>query len=296
MITEPGRVIGMQSLTLSSPAKLNLRLDVLGKRSDGYHDLLMLMERVNLEDEIEIRVVEKALSVNCDDPAIPDGEGNIVFRAVKEILAYSSRNIGVEVSIKKRIPIASGMGGGSSNAATVIKGVNQLLKLKLPREKLMMIGAKLGADVPFFLFEGPAIASGIGDQLRKIKKMPKMTFAIINPGIPVSTEWVYKNLGINGNGHNGHKLEEVPSAFNTKRDVVKVLNNDLEKVTIKEYPVIAEIKKLLLSHGALASQMTGSGPTVFGIFPDKAVLDKALSKIENRMDRRWKSFRAENLC
>jgi len=287
----------MQSLTLSSPAKLNLRLDVLGKRSDGYHELLMLMERVNLEDEIEIKVVEKALSVTCDDPAIPEGEGNIAFRAVKEILAYSSRNIGVEVNIKKRIPLASGMGGGSSNAATVIKGVNQLLKLKLPRDKLMAIGAKLGADVPFFLFEGPAIASGIGDQLKKIKKIPKMTFVIINPGIPVSTEWVYKNLGSNGNGHNGHqKLDEVPSAFNTKRDVVKVLNNDLEKITIKEYPVIAEIKKLLLNYGAMASQMTGSGPTVFGIFPDRAVVEKAFNKIEHRADRKWKVFRAENLC
>ncbi|MFO1518366.1 MAG: 4-(cytidine 5'-diphospho)-2-C-methyl-D-erythritol kinase [bacterium] len=287
----------MQTLTLSSPAKLNLRLDVLGKRNDGYHDLLMVMDRVTLEDEIEMKVVERGITVTCDDQTVPEGESNIAFRAIKEILAYSSRNIGVEVKIKKRIPVAAGMGGGSSNAATVIKGVNHLLKLKLPREKLMMIGAKIGADVPFFLFEAPAIASGIGDQLKKIKKIPKMSFVIINPGIPVSTEWVYKNLGLNGNGHNGDsKLAELPNAFNTKKDVVKVLNNDLEKVTIKEYPIIAEIKKLLLSQGALASQMTGSGPSVFGIFPDRPSMEKALSKIEGRAEKKWKIFRAENLC
>lgn len=289
----------MQSLTLSSPAKLNLRLDVLGKRPDGYHELLMLMERIDLEDEIEIKVVEKGISLSCDDSSIPEGDANIAFRAIKEILAYSSRNVGVEVKIKKQIPIASGMGGGSSNAATVIKGVNQLLKLKLPKEKLMVIGAKLGADVPFFLFEGPAIASGIGDQLKKVKKIPKMSLVVVNPGIPVSTEWVYKSLNVNGNGngHNGNgKPQEIPNTFNTKKDVVKILNNDLEKVTIKEFPIIAEIKKLLLSHGALASQMTGSGPTVFGIFPDRASMDKAISKIEARGGARWKIFRTENLC
>jgi 4-diphosphocytidyl-2-C-methyl-D-erythritol kinase len=291
----------MQSLSLSSHAKLNLRLDVLGKRSDGYHELLMLMERVTLSDEIEMKMVERGIAVTCDHSGVPEGEENIAFRAVKEILAYSSRNVGVEVRIKKNIPVASGMGGGSSNAATVIKGLNQLLKLKLPREKLMVIGAKIGADVPFFLFEGPAIASGIGDQLKKIKKIPKMHFMIINPGIPVSTEWVYKNLGINGKNENGEKekndvkLQELPHTFNSKKDVVKVLNNDLERVTIKEYPVIADIKELLLRHGAMASQMTGSGPSVFGIFTDRVALEKASSKIEARSHKNWKIFRTESL-
>jgi len=287
----------MQSLSLTSPAKLNLRLDVLGKRSDGYHELLMLMERVDLADELEIQVVEKGISVTCNDQTVPEGEGNIAYRAIKEILAYSSRNVGVEIKITKKIPVASGMGGGSSNAATVIKGLNHLLKLKLPREKLMMIGAKIGADVPFFLFEAPAIASGIGDQLKKVKKIPKMCFVVVNPGIPVSTEWVYKNLNMNGHNGNGHekKSSELPSAFNTKKDVVKILNNDLEKVTIKEYPIIAEIKKLLMAQKALASQMTGSGPSVFGIFQDRAVLDKAVSKIESRADKSWKVFRTESL-
>lgn len=286
----------MQSISLSSPAKLNLRLDVLGKRSDGYHDLLMVMDRISLADEVEIKVIERGIILTCDDKTIPDDEKNIAFKAAKEILAYSSRNVGVEIHIKKKIPIASGMGGGSSNAAAVLKGLNQLLKLKLPREKLMAIGAKIGADVPFFLFEGPAIASGIGDQLKKIKKIPKMSFVVINPGVKVSTEWAYKSLGLNGKNLNHEKrLQELPSAFNNKKDVVKILNNDLEKVTIKEYPVIAQIKELLIAHGAMAAQMTGSGSSVFAIFPDKAALDKNFSKLENRAAKEWKIFKTENI-
>lgn len=287
----------MQNITLRSPAKLNFRLDVLSKRSDGYHELLMLMDRINLEDEIEIKVIERGIIVTSDDPTLPTSEGNVAYRAAKEILAYSSRNVGVEIKINKRIPIASGMGGGSSNAAAVILGINQLLKLKLPKEKLMIIGAKIGADVPFFIFEGPAIASGIGDKLRKINKIPKMSLVLVNPGIPVSTQWAYKNLAMNATGNIvSSKPEELPLVFNTKKDVVKFLNNDLEKVTIKEFPVISEIKKLLVDQGAIASQMTGSGPTVFGIYPDKASADKAISKIEGRSDKKWKVFRVENYC
>jgi len=291
----------MQSITLSSPAKINLRLNVLGRRSDGYHELLMLMERVSLSDEIELKVVEKGIMVSVDSQEVPEGESNIAFRAIKEIMAYSSRNVGIEVKIKKNIPVAAGMGGGSSNAATVIRGLNQLLKLKLPREKLMMIGAKIGADVPFFLFEAPAIASGIGDQLKKIKKIPKMSFVIINPGFPVSTEWVYKTYSINGVPSKGadkssSSFQEVPSIFNTKRDVVKYLHNDLEEVTAKQYPVIEEIKKMLVQNGALASRMTGSGPSVFGIFPDRPTAEKAISKMSAKADKGWRFFHAENLC
>ncbi len=286
----------MQSLKLNSPGKLNLRLDVLGKRSDGYHDLLMIMERVTLSDEIEINIVEKGITITCDNQSVPQGEKNIVYKAVKEILAYSSRNVGIEINIKKKIPIAAGMGGGSSNAAAVLKGLNQLLKLKLLREKLMMIGAKIGADVPFFLFEAPAIASGVGDQLKKIKKIPKMAFVLVNPGIPVSTEWVYKNLGmsIGSSAQNNSKKTDVPDKYTTKQSVASMMNNDLERVTMKEFPVIAEIKKLLVGHGAIASQMTGSGPTVFGIFPDRALADKALSKIKGKAPSEWELFIAEN--
>ncbi len=285
----------MQSLSLSSPGKINLRLEVLGKRSDGYHELRSVMERIDLADEIDISIVEKGLQVTCDHPAIPNDESNIAFKALKEILAYSSRNVGVEIHIKKKIPIAAGMGGGSSNAAAVIKGINHLLKLKLSKEKLMKIGLKVGADVPFFLFEAPAVAEGVGDQLKKIKGMPKLLFLIVNPNIPVPTAWVYnKYATMEGHKGNGGAVE-FPQIFRTKKDVAKIVYNDLEKVTVKEYPVVAEIKDEMLKFGALTSQMTGSGPTVFGMFADKVKLAKAFEKMQKRSQGNWQVFMAENL-
>lgn len=283
----------MQSLTIQAPAKVNLRLDVLRKRSDGFHDLRNVMERVSIHDEIQINIVEKGLVVECEHEAVPENEENIAFRALKEILAYSSRNVGVEVKIKKNIPVASGMGGGSSNAAAVIKGINHLLKLKLSKEKLIKIGTKVGADVPFFLFEGPAIGEGVGDQLKRIKSIPKLLFLIVNPGIRVSTEAVYKKFNCNGNHVD---MEEIPSIFRTKRDVAKIFSNDLERVTIKEFPVIGEIKEEILKSGAIASLMTGSGPTVFGLFSDKNKLQKAYEKLGRKAKEGWRIFMAENIA
>lgn len=284
----------MQSLTLQAPAKVNLRLKVLNRRSDGYHNLINIMERVSIHDEVDIKIVEKGLTVECDHESVPEDEENIAFKALKEILAYSSRNVGVEVKIKKNIPVASGMGGGSSNAAAVIKGINQMLKLKLPKEKLLQIGTKVGADVPFFLFEGPAVAEGIGEQLKKIKAMPKLLFLIINPGIRVSTAAVYNKF--NGRVVDDDELSEIPNAYRTKKDVAKILSNDLERITIKEFPVIGEIKDAMLSQGAIASMMTGSGSTVFGLFSDKNKLTKAYDSIMKQAGEEWKVFMAENLA
>jgi 4-diphosphocytidyl-2-C-methyl-D-erythritol kinase len=251
------------------------------------------MERITLADEIQIVIVEKGIQVTCDNQDVPSDENNIAYRAVKEILAYFSRNVGVEIYIRKKIPVAAGLGGGSSNAAAVIKGINQLLKLKLPKEKLMQIGLKVGTDVPFFLFEGPAIAEGVGEQLKKIRSMPKLLFLLVNPNIPVQTETVYRKFPIEGINYVD---VEVPNIYRTKRDVARILNNDLERVTIKDYPVIGEIKEEIVRLGALASQMTGSGPTVFGIFADKVKLSKAYERMEKRAQRGWKIFMAENLA
>lgn len=252
------------------------------------------MERVNILDEIEINIVEKGLFVQCDNENVPDDEENIAFKALKEILAYSSRNVGVEVFIRKNIPVASGMGGGSSNAAAVIKGINHLLKLKLSKEKLIKIGAKVGADVPFFLFEGPALAEGIGEQLKKIRAMPKLLFLIVTPSIRVSTEAVYKRYSPEPNSP--EEPEELPNTYRTKRDVAKILSNDLERITMKEFPVIETIKSELLKLDAIASLMTGSGPTVFGLYTDKAKLTKAFEKLQRKKKDGWQVFMAENVA
>ncbi len=282
----------MQTLTLQAPAKVNLRLEVVGKRADGFHNIRNLMERVSIHDEVEIKLVEKGLMVTCDHVDVPNDEENTAFKALKEVLAYSSRNVGVEIHIKKNIPVASGMGGGSSDAATVIKGINQMLKLKLSKEKLIQIGQKVGADVPFFLMDGPALAEGVGEQLKRIKAMPKLLFLIVNPGIRVSTKAVYQKYS--PERPNG-VLEDIPFIYRTKKDVAKVLVNDLEKVTIREFPIIADIKEEMMANGAIASMMTGSGPTVFGIFAEKTKLVKAYEKMSQKIKDGWMVFMAENL-
>lgn len=287
----------MQNLKLSCPGKVNLRLDVVAKRTDGYHDLRSIMERISVSDEIELSLCEKGIEITSDNEDLPLGEDNIVFQAVKEILAYSSRNIGIKIHIKKNIPISSGLGGGSSNAASVIKAVNQMLKLKLSKEKLMQIGLKVGADVPFFLFEGPAIAEGVGEELTKIKSMPKLHFIIVNPKVPVSTEEVFKAYKIDEEKvKKTLKKVKIPNQFKTKREIVKFMNNDLEEVTLKRYPIIDEIKDVLDEYGAMGSQMSGSGPTVFGIFADKNKLDSAYEKLADKYGDKWKIFKAENLA
>lgn len=283
----------MKTLKLKSPGKINLRLDVLGRRHDGYHELRMINSAVSIYDDIEVEVIDRGIEVNCEnDPMVPSGDDNIVFRATKEIMAYSNKNVGIRINIKKNIPSAAGMGGGSSNAATVILGLNQLLKIQLPREKLMVIGARFGADIPFFLYGSPAIATGIGENLTKIKKLPKMPMVIVSPNVAVPTKSVYEkyNGGVKSVGS-----VEIPQSFPTKKTVIKFLNNDLEEVTCKQYPVVDEIKDLLVKYGAMGAQMTGSGPTVFGIFPDKEKAERAMRKIAQKADGQWRVFQAENI-
>jgi 4-diphosphocytidyl-2-C-methyl-D-erythritol kinase len=280
----------MKTIKLKAPAKVNLRLDVLSKRSDGYHDLRMLNSAVSLFDDIEINIVEKGITVECyNDPLVPSGEANIAFQATKEIMAYSNKNVGIHININKNIPSGAGMGGGSSNAASVILGLNQMLHINLSRDKLIKIGGRFGADIPFFLYGSPAMATGIGENLTKIKKLPKMPLVIITPNLSVSTKAIYEKYQVNGNGH-----DEFPTEFPTKKAVVKFLNNDLEKVTAKQYPIVNELKELLIKHGALAAQMTGSGPSVFGIFSDRETAEKAYKKLSSK-EENYRIFLAENI-
>lgn len=274
-----------------SPAKVNLRLEVLHKRKDGYHELRMVNALTTLSDSISIRLVEKGISVRAfDDPLVPNGEANIAYRACKEILAYSNKNIGVEIEIVKRIPSAAGLGGGSSNAATVLLGLNQMLKIGLTRDKLVKIGVKLGADVPFFLFGANALVTGIGEKIQKLKALPKMSLLIVVPKISVSSEWAYREY----RGDPRVDLEELPLAYRTKKAVQKILLNDLERVTEKKYAVITKIKENLLKKGAIASQMSGSGPSVFGLFETKLEAEKAHHWFAEKC-KPWRTFLTESV-
>lgn len=288
----------MKIVKCRAPAKINYRLDVLNKRSDGFHDLRMVNSAVTLYDDIEIELTERGITVECEnDTTVPDGENNVVYQVAKEILAYSNKNIGVKIRIKKNIPSAAGMGGGSSNAAAVLMTLNSMLKINLSKDKLIAIGVRFGADVPFFILESPALAEGVGDKLHKIKKMPKMPLVLVSPNIRVETKWAFERFDTMESENQfsePQKLDEdIPLQFATKKSVIRFLNNDLEKVTMQKYPALADIKQALTKLGALATQMTGSGPTVFGIFPDQETAQTACTKLSKIKDCRV--FLVENI-
>jgi len=280
----------VKSLTLKAPAKVNYLLDVIRRRPDGYHDLRMVMQRVNLCDEISITLTDAGeITVSCGKNGVPDGPGNIAWKAARIMLDLADGGMGASISIEKNIPVAAGLGGGSSDAATVLMGMNELLGLGLSDQQLMVIGVKLGADVPFFIFKKTALAEGIGEQLRPMPPMPSLWVLLVNPGVHVSTAWVYKNLRLTSRD----ALDKLPGFFRTAEDVCAILSNDLESVTIPAFPVIAEIKESMVRLGALGAMMSGSGPTVFGLFRDRESAEKARDALTDGTD--WFAAVAETL-
>ena len=266
----------MESITLKAPAKVNLRLDVLRRRPDGYHDLRMIMQRIDLCDEVRIALSDGAgIRVTCGKQGVPDGAGNIAWKAAEALLAESERQSGIDIHITKNVPVAAGLGGGSSDCAAVLTGLNDLLGLGLGMERLMEIGVKLGADVPFFIYKQTALAEGIGEKLSPVTVPGDMWLVLVNPNVHVSTAWVYQNLQLTSD----RELTIMPSSYENIADVCAILANDLEAVTIKRFPVIREIKEQLLQAGACGALMSGSGPTVFGLFVDEAGARKAAGEL-----------------
>jgi 4-diphosphocytidyl-2-C-methyl-D-erythritol kinase len=278
----------MKEYKLLSPAKINLRLEVLNKREDGYHDIRTILTRISLYDDVYISLKkEKGISVKSENVDIPENR-NLAFIAAKYLLEEAGIDTGVDIRIKKRIPVGGGLGGGSSNAATIIMALNELLNINLSDKGLMDIGLKIGTDVPFFIFKKPAIATGIGDILEEITIPPNLWFVLINPDICINTGDIYKKLLLT-NSKIGIKL---PYLFKDCSQIVKILYNDLERVTINMYPVIGEIKNRLLSLGAEGTLMSGSGSTVFAIFSDK---DRALRSINSLNNIFNKVFLVNNI-
>lgn len=266
----------LKTITLKAPAKVNYLLDVIQRRVDGYHDLRMIMQRIDLCDEISLVLTDTPkISVRCGKNGVPDGDGNIAWKAAKAVLDLSGTTNGVDITIIKNIPVAAGLGGGSSDAATVLMGLNELLKLELSDKHLMKVGVTLGADVPFFIFKKTALAEGIGDLLIEMPYMPSAWVLLINPGVHVSTGWVYKNLQLT----NGRELAKLPNSYKTVKDVCAIFKNDLESVTIPAFPVIDTIKKMMIQYGAVGAMMSGSGSTVFSLFENQVTAEKARSEI-----------------
>jgi 4-diphosphocytidyl-2-C-methyl-D-erythritol kinase len=278
-------------ITKASPAKVNLYLRVLRKREDGYHDILSLMQRISLCDEMTFSPGARRMAIHCPDSSLPEDGDNIVYRAAAAFFSRIAARPDVEITIRKKIPIAAGLGGGSSNAATTLMTLNELSGYPLAREELMGIGAKLGADIPFFIFENTAWVSGIGDEMIEAAPLPPLWFVLINPGFEVSTKLVYQGLNL---GLTNCRINYSIPRFYTEGDIIRFLTNDLEKVTLKLHPVLGQIKSLLLANGAGGALMSGSGPTVFGIFTDEESALRAEHRLQ-KQDNRWSLFRARSL-
>jgi 4-diphosphocytidyl-2-C-methyl-D-erythritol kinase len=277
-------------ITKSSPAKVNLQLRVLGKRADGYHDILSLMQRISLGDEMSFAPTGCGILLHCPDSPLPENEENIVYRAARLFLSRVAQPKGVWITLRKNIPIAAGLGGGSSNAATTLLALNELSPTPLDRQALLDMAATLGADVPFFIFGKTAWATGIGEVLTEAPPLPPLWLVLINPGFAVSTKRVYEALNF---GLTKERLSYIVPRIYTVEDVIRGLTNDLERVTLSFHPELGHLKHLLLNNGALGALMSGSGPTVFGIFADEAAALAAEGDL-SRLNR-WSVFRARTL-
>ncbi|MBE9528874.1 MAG: 4-(cytidine 5'-diphospho)-2-C-methyl-D-erythritol kinase [Proteobacteria bacterium] len=280
--------------TYLSPAKINLILRITSKRSDGYHNILSLMQPISLYDEVEVEVnTDGGIDVKADVPGVPNGPENLAYRAARLFLDESGIKSGVKVSIRKRIPHGAGLGGGSSNAATVLVALNELSGAGFSVEKLMALGAELGSDVPFFMLKTSAIATGRGTELRAVK-LPSYQYVLINPGFGVSTEWAYSNF-ILTNGIEDNTLFYSEDTFNDLPWLTRSMYNDLESVTASVHPQIAVIKEALVRAGAEGALMSGSGPTLFGIFSDHARAATAAASLRESLGDECRVFHVEGL-
>ena len=249
-------------------AKINLGLDVVGKLDNGYHLLRSVMQQIDLHDTVTLKKQEpeKGITFTSNSGEIPLDDTNLAYKAAKLIMAQAGLDAGVEIHLEKRIPVAAGMAGGSTDGAAVLIGMNELFQLGYDMEKLKAMGVKLGADVPFCIQGGTALAEGIGEKLTVISTIPSMYFVIAKPPIFVSTKYVYENLKL---GELEHPDTDGILAALEQKDVVamtKRLGNVLESVTIKKYPIIDALKNSMKEAGAIGALMSGSGPTVFGVF------------------------------
>ncbi len=274
----------MNTLKLNAYAKINLGLDVVRKREDGYHEVRMIMQTINMYDYLTMNTLEEnniVLSTNLS--SLPIDENNLVYKAVKLIKEKHNIKTGVSIELEKHIPIAAGMAGGSTDCAAALVGMNKLFDLKLSTQKLMDYGVTLGADVPYCILRGTALSEGIGEILTPLPPVPQCFVLIAKPPIHVSTKFVYENLKLN-------ELKKHPDIDgmveaikeNNLSGIANRLGNVLETVTIPEYPEIATLKQIMLDANAMNSLMSGSGPTVFGLFEKEEDAQKAYELCKNQ--------------
>jgi 4-diphosphocytidyl-2-C-methyl-D-erythritol kinase len=267
-------------IIIMAPAKVNFYLQVVRKRPDGYHDLVSVMQALELADEVSIKRSGPGIRLTCDSGEVPGGDANIAYRAADSVIREAGIADGVDIHINKRIPVAAGLGGGSSDAAATLKGMDLLFGLGIPGPRLREMGRALGADVPFFLSWPTARAEGVGEVLTELPSPAEAWLVLVNPGFGVSTRWVYEslNLGLT-NSPNDITLPPFKGPAYDAGLLVSYLRNDLERVTAGRYPQIEEIKRRLVEEGALGALMSGSGPTTFGIFSLRTEAERAAQRL-----------------
>lgn len=280
----------MDTLKMKSFAKINLSLDVLGTLPNGYHEVKMVMQTVSLFDSVELTKIPSGIELGCSVKFLPVNSDNLAYRAAQSFFNETGIEGGVKIYLKKHIPIGAGLAGGSGNAAAVLVGLNKLYNAKLSKEKLCEIGKALGADVPYCIIGGTRLAEGIGEKLTPLPPMPHCHIVLVKPSFSISTKWVYDNIDACPDIVHP-PTDKLIEALENKdlHQVCKNMGNVLEDVSISHYPILTQVKNDLIDLGAIASQMSGSGPTVFGIFEDE---EKALKAKEIL----WKKYKTAYVC
>lgn len=287
----------MEKIKLSSPAKINLTLEIIKKFPDGFHGLRSVMVKTkNLKDELEIILDnrKKGIKIMCDDKSIPTDEKNICYKIAQKFFDFSGKDIGMTVKIKKNIPALAGLGGGSSNGAAVLLALNDYFKKPLKFKDLVEVAAQVGKDIPVFLLKDNVIyVSGAGEKLKPLKKNPRLNFILINPRGEISTAWAYgeldRRMWFMENKKRKNLSQKMLNDFGNIEKIGNLLYNDFSLVAEELFPVIGEIKNCLLSFGALGASITGKGPTVVGVFKTK----KEVVKIKELMKEAYPNFFVE---
>jgi 4-diphosphocytidyl-2-C-methyl-D-erythritol kinase len=278
----------MDTLRLRAQGKINLGLDVTGIREDGYHEVRMVMQTVGLYDRIILeKTKEPGIVITANLPYVPTNENNLMYKAAKLLIDEFGITEGIRMDLNKFIPVAAGMAGGSTDAAAVLFGINKMFGLKLTRRQLMERGVTLGADVPYCIMRGTALAEGIGEELTRLRPMPDCGIVIAKPGVNVSTKLVYEKLDMDG----VKKHPDIDAIITALKDgdiggVAANMGNVLEDVTIPMHPVIASIKEDMMARGAINAMMSGSGPTVFGIFTDMEAARDCVEFLRDKKESR----------
>jgi 4-diphosphocytidyl-2-C-methyl-D-erythritol kinase len=272
------------SLSIRVPAKINLWLEVIRKRKDGYHDLSSLMLPVKIYDFLELEFRETmGITLECDDPEVPPDASNLAWRAAEMFLHAVGSKMGLHLRIAKNIPVAAGLGGGSADAAGVLLALNTMHKNCLAMPELESLGQDLGADVPFFLHQRPALATGIGEELYPVTGIPDYPLVLIKPPLRVSTGWVYEHLKLTRR----ETRIKLQGFVDRPWQLLDVLQNDLESVTMSEYPVLSRMKEWLILNGAIGALMSGSGPTMFGVFRERNQAERTSVLAKRTWEECW---------